>query len=251
MPGLLSHGRLIAPLESDPAIFTTLLHALGAPPSYTFIDILSLSSPPPNILAAVLIAPWTRTLAAEVEADEKNTHNRDATTPASAATDPNAPIWLKQTLTNTCGFHALLHCILNVLPPTPDSYERKSFLQRLMLAATPDERRGVLEQNEDLERAYMTAAADGQTASGLGAAAGNHYLAFVETAAGTWELSGARWGAVNRGKGVGVVAAVEKIVGEMGEEAARVAVLGLVQESCGWEGGLAALLGEEVGDGHG
>lgn len=105
------YAKHFIPLESNPEIFTHLIHNLGVSRALRFEDVYALDDPsllPHPALALVLTFPTTEDyesrrvvelLAAEKEG--KSEHNvRDV-------------IWFKQTIYNACGFYAVLHAVCN------------------------------------------------------------------------------------------------------------------------------------------
>lgn len=100
------------PLESNPDVFTELIHRLGAVEGAAFEDVLTLDEPelfPYPALAVVLVLPTTaayeeRKAAAEAARHEHNDHDEDAV------------IWFKQTINNACGLYAVLHALFNTDP---------------------------------------------------------------------------------------------------------------------------------------
>lgn len=98
------------PLESDPEIFTSLIHGLGVSRSLSFIDVYSLDdlgnfSIPRPVLGLILVYPT----AADYE-DEIHQYQRAA---RGSSGDDIDCIWFKQTIHNACGFYAILHTLTN------------------------------------------------------------------------------------------------------------------------------------------
>jgi ubiquitin carboxyl-terminal hydrolase L3 len=100
------------PLESDPQIFTTVLHKLGGSPELEYVDIFSLDPDflefiPRPVLGLILIMPYSETfLAAQREKDAGLKEETDTTTNSELR-------WFRQIIGNACGTYALLHNILN------------------------------------------------------------------------------------------------------------------------------------------
>jgi ubiquitin carboxyl-terminal hydrolase L3 len=105
----MKYEKHFIPLESDPAIFTSLMHELGVPKSFKFIDIWSLeanqlhnirSKTQNPIEGLILILP-------------------DCPAYAEQTMEHSIPqgdtIWLQQTINNACGLYAILHCVCNIL----------------------------------------------------------------------------------------------------------------------------------------
>lgn len=100
------------PLESDPEVFTQLLHNLGAP-SLEFHDVFSIDDPdlmaiiPRPVLALLLVFPTSETY-------EKQKSAEEAARSAYEGFGPDEDvIWFKQTIHNACGFYGILHAISN------------------------------------------------------------------------------------------------------------------------------------------
>ena len=101
------------PLESNPELFTELIHKLGVSESLAFHDILSLSDPdllsfvPRPALALVLVFPTTFNYEAKLEEQDRDTPEY------TKAGDEEDVIWYRQTINNACGLYAILHAISN------------------------------------------------------------------------------------------------------------------------------------------
>lgn len=96
------------PLESDPTIFTELMHDLGVSTSLEFVDVWSLEDDmvaiiPRPALALILILPPCPTYEQQQDARKTSTRNEEG-----------GPIWLKQTIDNACGLYAILHSVCNI-----------------------------------------------------------------------------------------------------------------------------------------
>ena len=121
------------PLESDPEIFTSLIHNLGVNGALAFQDALSLDDPdliafvPRPVLALILVFPsdaykvkWTEEEAQYEEYD--------------GCGEAEDIIWFKQTIHNACGLYGILHAVSNAgdyICKIP----RRRFLQ--LIAASP------------------------------------------------------------------------------------------------------------------
>lgn len=105
-----SYTMHFVPLESDPELFTELIHSLGASQDLSFQDVYSIDDPellsfiPKPIHALILILPTT-------PAYEKRVALEDADTGVYETNDKT--IWLSQTINNACGLYAILHAITN------------------------------------------------------------------------------------------------------------------------------------------
>ena len=107
------------PLESDPEIFTALMHDLGVSKLLEFIDVLSLEDRaildaiPRPVLALILVLPPCPTYE-EHNAKGQPVANEDV-------------VWLRQTINNACGLYALLHAVCNM-----PGYLSKAFFMTLL-----------------------------------------------------------------------------------------------------------------------
>jgi ubiquitin carboxyl-terminal hydrolase L3 len=100
------------PLESNPEVFTELIHKLGLPDSLCFQDVLSLDDAellafiPRPAYALVLVFPTKDGF--EKKVDEEKTKLKDCEVP-----EPNDVVFFKQTINNACGLYAILHAACN------------------------------------------------------------------------------------------------------------------------------------------
>lgn len=209
------YSKHFIPLESDPELFTELIHSLGASKSLSFQDVYSiedaelLSLVPTPVLALVLILPTTLSYEEHIALEDAD---------GSAYDHEDKVIWLRQTINNACGFYAILHAIANsaardmigIIAHSPHtlhadcSPEPMSTLSRMLSSIKEknvEEAGRLLEANEDLEKAYHAVAIQGSTAP-LNAEdeVDYHYLCFVKSDDGTclYELDGDRMGPIRR-----------------------------------------------------
>lgn len=97
------------PLESDPEVFSLLIHQLGISENLSFREVLSLNdvaSFPRPALALILVFPTS-------EAYEAHRAAEDADKQEYTGPDANGTIWFKQTINNACGLYAILHAVCN------------------------------------------------------------------------------------------------------------------------------------------
>ncbi|KAH9872576.1 hypothetical protein IAQ61_004976 [Plenodomus lingam] len=95
-------------LESDPKIFSDLLHSLGASRKVVFKEVYSLDGSvevPYPALSLILILPTSK-------AYEENKAREEAII-ASTEHNGGEVVWFKQTINNACGLYAILHAICN------------------------------------------------------------------------------------------------------------------------------------------
>jgi hypothetical protein len=97
------------PLESNPEVFTKLIHELGVSDNFSFVDIWALDCiehVPRPAAALVLVLPTSteyeqRKSVEDTEREEDNKARGDGV------------IWLPQTINNACGLYAILHAACN------------------------------------------------------------------------------------------------------------------------------------------
>lgn len=105
-----SYTKQFVTLESDPELFTKLIHTLGASQRLNFQEIYSIDDPhllsfvPKPIHALILVLPTT-------PAYEKSVAVEDCSVQVYTAT--GKPIWISQTINNAYGLYAILHAIAN------------------------------------------------------------------------------------------------------------------------------------------
>ncbi len=99
------------PLESNPDVFTQLIHELGVPPSLSFQDVLTLDNPtlfPHPALALILVFPTSETY--ETQKSKEEALYKEYTRSTDEEEDV---VWFKQTINNACGLYAILHAACN------------------------------------------------------------------------------------------------------------------------------------------
>ncbi|KAF2247749.1 ubiquitin carboxyl-terminal hydrolase, family 1 [Trematosphaeria pertusa] len=172
------------PLESNPDVFTELIHKLGMSDSLSFQDVYSLDDPellaliPRPAHALVLVFPTTR-------AYEKRVVDEDARlTEYVGCGDGEGVVFFKQTINNACGLYAILHGICNGSARALMGDE--ALMASLLKACTPlkpDERGLALEDSKELEEAYASVASKGDTAppENPEVDVDYHYICFVKS----------------------------------------------------------------------
>lgn len=100
-------------LESNPDLFTRLIHELGVSEDLAFHDVLSLAEPdllgmiPRPVLALVIVFPTPSDY-------EDRLARENESTPAAWSNGNDADVvWFKQTINNACGLYGILHAITN------------------------------------------------------------------------------------------------------------------------------------------
>lgn len=94
------------PIKSDPRILTKLMHRLGVQESFWFDDVLDYKEESQQpALALIVIFP-----------ESENDELEKAAVEAKRAPIINDNIkFLRQTIDNSCGLVAVLHCVLNTV----------------------------------------------------------------------------------------------------------------------------------------
>lgn len=104
------YRKHFTPLESNPAVFSQLIHQLGASPRLIFQDIVSLDDPdslPHPTLALVLVFPTSNTY--EVYKAKEEAACQEYT----GSGEGEDVMWFKQTINNACGLYGALHAVSN------------------------------------------------------------------------------------------------------------------------------------------
>lgn len=101
------------PLESNPELFTHLIHRLGVSSSLNFQDVLSLDDP--DLLAFVSRPVYALILVFPTSENyEKQKAKEEALRKEYVDSGENECIvWFKQTINNACGLYGILHAISN------------------------------------------------------------------------------------------------------------------------------------------
>jgi ubiquitin carboxyl-terminal hydrolase L3 len=164
-----------APLEANPEVFTSYLHALGCSDACTFVDVFGFDPDlaafvPRPVVAFLLVYPIT-----------------EAAEAAHAATDVtnlNPPLlkdlyFCPQTISNACGTMGLLHVAMNC----PELIQADSWLDLQRKTAGPlslAARSAALETDAELAAVHASFASQGQS-EGVDASADVdlHFVAFV------------------------------------------------------------------------
>jgi hypothetical protein len=111
------------PLESNPEVFTKLIHELGVSDTFSFVDIWALDciEHVPRAAAALILVLPTSTEYEQRQSVEDTARKEDNETQGDGV------IWLPQTINNACGLYAILHAACNgdarlsIRRPIPDS----------------------------------------------------------------------------------------------------------------------------------
>jgi ubiquitin carboxyl-terminal hydrolase L3 len=109
----MDYKKHFIPLESNPQLFSTLLHELGFPTTFSFQDVLSINDPellalvPRPALALILVFPTAATY------EKQRTEENKSTVEYGETGDSEVAMWYKQTINNACGLYAILHAVSN------------------------------------------------------------------------------------------------------------------------------------------
>lgn len=101
------------PLESNPEVFTELIHKLGMSKSLCFQDVFSLDDPelldllPRPVHALILVFPTTEAYERRVEVEDSEVKDD------LNVEDEEDVVFFKQTINNACGLYAILHAVCN------------------------------------------------------------------------------------------------------------------------------------------
>lgn len=195
--------KTVIPLENNPEVFTHLIRSLGVSPQLGFHDIYSLdpellSFIPRPVHSIIFIAPSD--VYFKLHGENPDVDVKDLTYTGHGESEPVT--WFPQTIGNSCGLMALLHCISN---GTAKQYiEPGSLADKLIQEAIPLKsaaRADVLYNSSELEYAHMEAATRGQSYTpGSEEPVGFHFLAFVKGKDGhLYEMNGGWDGPLDHG----------------------------------------------------
>ncbi|KAI7536197.1 hypothetical protein KC331_g11610 [Hortaea werneckii] len=205
--------KTFIPLENNPSVFTDLIHRLGVSPQLSLHDVYSIDDPdllamvPRPVHALIFISPgdvYHRVRAKDP--GSKELFHDDCG-------EGEKVMWFQQTIGNACGLIALLHSVAN---GSARSYViEHSPLDKLLKSATPlkpKERAQLLYDSEELEKAHMAVAVQGDTVAPEAAEKiGYHFISFVKGKDGhLYELEGSWGGPIDRG----TLAASEDVMSE-------------------------------------
>lgn len=125
-----TYRKHFIPLESNPDVFTELIHKLGISQSLCFQYVLSLDDPellgflPRPVHALILVFPTTKDYERRVNVEDFGAKDY------LDGNDEEEVVFFRQTINNACGLYAILHAICN-------GDARNSF-GKLMLVASYD-----------------------------------------------------------------------------------------------------------------
>ncbi|KAK1753576.1 putative ubiquitin carboxyl-terminal hydrolase [Echria macrotheca] len=199
------YQKHFTPIESNPALFTELAHALGLSGALQFHDVLSLDDAellaliPRPTLALILVFPTPADYYAQLAEKDRGVVEY------TGSGDEENVIWYKQTINNACGLYAILHAVSNGV--VQDFIAADSHLRRLLDACAslkPTERASVLEGDEELESIYNEFAlqGDSEVPANPEDEVDFHYVCFVKSqrSGHLYELDGDRKGPMDLGQ---------------------------------------------------
>ncbi|KAH3920638.1 hypothetical protein HBI56_219460 [Parastagonospora nodorum] len=179
-----TYRKHFIPLESNPELFTELIHKLGLSKSLEFQDVLSLDDPdllaflPRPAYALILVFPTT-------ELYEKRVRDEDSILQMIDGDLPDGDVlFFKQTINNACGLYAILHAVCNGEVRdrmAPDSII--ATIKRIAETLNTEECALALEADSALEKAYAQVARIGDTEAPANAQdeVEYHYICFVKS----------------------------------------------------------------------
>jgi len=192
------------PLESNPELFTELIHRLGVSEVVSFQDVLSINDPeliafiPRPVLALILVFPTSPAYEEHVarEVTSRSDYEKSG--------DEEEVMWFKQTINNACGLYGILHAISN--GEASAFINANSNLDRLFKHCRPlkpADRAQMLEDDAELESAYKAVAlqGDSEVPEDPEAEVDFHYICFVKSSksGNLYEMDGDRKGPIDRG----------------------------------------------------
>ncbi|KAI0533517.1 ubiquitin C-terminal hydrolase L3 [Xylaria digitata] len=191
--------KYFIPLESNPELFTELIHELGMSRRLAFHDLLTLSpadadllaSVPRPALALILVIPAPEGYTARLRDEEKDV------APHDKKGDEEDVMFYHQTIGNACGLYATLHAVSN--GDARAFVEPNSHIARLIEHCTPlcsAQRIEALESDAQLAAAHASVASRGNTAppADITVEADFAYMTFVKSSKSgrLYQLEGCR-----------------------------------------------------------
>ncbi|KAI1311728.1 ubiquitin C-terminal hydrolase L3 [Xylaria venustula] len=198
--------KFFIPLESNPELFTELIHTLGMSKRLAFHDLLTLSPSdeellslvPRPALALVVVVPAPDGYAMRIAEEEKEVPQHDS------KGDEEDVMFYRQTIGNACGLYATLHAVSN--GEAREFVEPSSHISHLIETCIPlnnAQRTQVLESDSQLEAAHASVASRGNTAppADVTAEPPFAYMTFVKSrkSGRLYQLEGCRKGPLDLG----------------------------------------------------
>lgn len=111
-PAARIYRKHFIPLESNPGVFTELIHKLGISTSLSFQDIFSLDPEilgfvPRAVHALILVFPTTEEYERRVQGEDSSSED------VLDSNDDEGVVFFRQTINNACGLYAILHAVCN------------------------------------------------------------------------------------------------------------------------------------------
>jgi ubiquitin carboxyl-terminal hydrolase L3 len=126
-----TYSKHFIPLESNPEVFTELIHKLGVAETLCFQDVFSLDDPdllalvPRPAYALILVFPTSPAYEDKVEKEDEGLEEYQHT-----GKDEEV-VFFKQTINNACGLYAILHAVCN-----GDAREKMSMVSKIIRCTT-------------------------------------------------------------------------------------------------------------------
>jgi ubiquitin carboxyl-terminal hydrolase L3 len=192
--------------ESNPDMFNRFTRAMGMSAEFEFNDVFSfdasmLEFQPQPVLGIVFLAPYTAMKPIKLAQEQRFLANGPEN-----SVDNDKVTFIRQKLRNSCGGHALIHMLVNLVKSGQLDVPRDSFcakfVDQLRSVSDPDERGLLIEKAEGIASVYGACALEeGQTeAPEPDADLDHHFVAFVRLDDCVCELDGGKKFAVNHGK---------------------------------------------------
>jgi ubiquitin carboxyl-terminal hydrolase L3 len=109
----MQYRKHFIPLESNPELFTSLIHRLGVSKTLAFHDVMSLDDSqllafiPRPVYALILVFPTSTTYESELAEKDKDKAEY------IQSGDEETVVWYRQTINNACGLYGILHSVSN------------------------------------------------------------------------------------------------------------------------------------------
>ncbi|KAI1323738.1 ubiquitin carboxyl-terminal hydrolase, family 1 [Xylariaceae sp. FL0255] len=195
----MTYQKHFTPIESNPDLFTKLIHHLGVSSALSFHDVWSLDEDellsliPRPVLAFIVVFPTSSDYESKL-AQENNLQRPDS--------NPQNVIWFKQTINNACGLYGILHAVAN--GRAREYIEPGSHISRLLESCSslkPSEYAGILENDSELESKYHSVALLGDTEAPENPEdeVDFHYVCFVKSHGDLYVLDGDRNWPISKG----------------------------------------------------
>ncbi len=106
----MSYRKHYIPIESNPDIFTQLIHKLGVSTTLVFQDVLTIDRPqllPHPAFALILVFPTSDAYETQKAKEESTSQDYEG------SGEGEDVIWFKQTINNACGLYSIVHSVSN------------------------------------------------------------------------------------------------------------------------------------------